>query len=225
MAYELEIISGLLPYLFIPLPFYIKKRGGPDWLVRKSVHITANTFLVFYFAILKSSINVLVSVAIFITLLVLISFPPKIRLLQRILEISTRDGEKTLFLLINSSSTFVVILIILLIFNESPHIFIPAILAIAWGDGLGEVIGKPYGRHKYEIFEKKSIEGSIGVFVGILLGTVIGFIVGEVSLSQYWWVLLIVCFVGTFIEAISFSYLDNIFLPSVVVIILYFLIN
>ncbi|MCY3410861.1 MAG: hypothetical protein INQ03_04400 [Candidatus Heimdallarchaeota archaeon] len=219
IPYLAEVLLGFLPYVLAPLPFYMKHRGAEQWLVRKVMHILTNTLLVVYFVMI-TSVNVFISLLVFLVILFIISIIPGFEFMNRLVAISTREGEPEKKLLVNVLSSMFIILTILFIFIDSPHIFVPAILSLAWGDGLGEIIGRPYGRHKYKVFNNKSVEGSIGVFIGILLGGIVGFLIGGIDF-QFWWVLLLVSTVGMLVEAVAMSFVDNLVLPTSVALLIF----
>ena len=55
--------------------------------------------------------------------------------------------------------------ILALLFSTEPTIVAVGILPMAFGDATAALIGERYGRHKFNIFSKKSVEGSIGMFL------------------------------------------------------------
>jgi dolichol kinase len=97
---------------------------------------------------------------------------------------------------------------------------------VAIGDGLGEFIGKPFGKRKYRITAPKSLEGSLGVFLGSFVGAILAFgVLGSESITG--WILLVIILaslIAMIIEAVSISFLDNILMPWAVAGTLWFLI-
>ena len=56
-------------------------------------------------------------------------------------------------------------------FFDQPWIIAVGIAAMSYGDGMAALIGKKYGKHKYNIFgDTKSFEGSIAMFL-VLIAT------------------------------------------------------
>jgi phytol kinase len=95
-------------------------------------------------------------------------------------------------------------------------------MSVALGDGLGEFIGKPYGKHKFKITANKSVEGSIAVFFGSFIGAILTlFLFNMFTVQIFLWVIL-TSFVAMVIEAVSFSFLDNVLMPTSVAAILWF---
>jgi dolichol kinase len=62
------------------------------------------------------------------------------------------------------------------LFGVRPYIVAAGILPMAYGDSLAAVFGEYYGRHKYKVFERKSIEGSIGMFLGSIVSLALAFL-------------------------------------------------
>lgn len=103
------------------------------------------------------------------------------------------------------------------LFGAEPYVIAAGILPMAYGDSLAALVGARYGRHRYRVFETKSLEGSAAMFVGSLaaLGLSLvyfsylyGFSLGSQLIS-----ILTVAAVATVAEAISPKGLDNIAVP------------
>jgi phytol kinase len=86
---------------------------------------------------------------------------------------------------------------------------------LAGGDGLADIIGRRYGRHKYRFgSSEKSIEGSVGMFVGSMLFglTLVGLLSLEVpdwDLASFVVPVALFSLGAMIIEAISPKNLDN----------------
>jgi dolichol kinase len=96
--------------------------------------------------------------------------------------------------------------------NANPTALI-VIGCLAGGDGLADVIGRKYGKHKYGS-SGKSVEGSIGMLIGaflfsIILVAIFSLAVSNWTLSAFILPLLIVSIVVTIVEGISPKNLDN----------------
>ncbi len=57
-----------------------------------------------------------------------------------------------------------------LFFSSTPYVIAAGILPMAYGDAAASLVGQKLGRHKYNIFGPKSIEGSMAMFVTCLFG-------------------------------------------------------
>jgi phytol kinase len=62
------------------------------------------------------------------------------------------------------------------LFGVKPYIVAAGIFPMAYGDSLAAIFGEYYGRHKYKVFERKSIEGSIGMFLGSFVSLALAFL-------------------------------------------------
>ncbi|MDD1770634.1 MAG: hypothetical protein LUO79_06070 [Methanomassiliicoccales archaeon] len=99
---------------------------------------------------------------------------------------------------------------------------------LAGGDGLADIIGRRYGKHKYSVSgNEKSVEGSIGMIVGAMLFSLVlvaifGLAVSNWNLASFVLPLLIVAIVAAIVEGISPKNMDNwtIMIAVVVVLIL-----
>ena len=63
-----------------------------------------------------------------------------------------------------------------LLFGVRPYIVASGIFPMAYGDSLAALLGERYGRHKYRVFEKKSLEGSLGMFLGSFVSLGLAFL-------------------------------------------------
>lgn len=85
---------------------------------------------------------------------------------------------------------------------------------MTWGDGLAALIGKRFGTHKYKVFgTEKSWEGSLTMMlVSYVVSSLI--LVGTQGNSwQTWAISLLVAFIATALEAVSFLGIDNLTVP------------
>jgi dolichol kinase len=86
---------------------------------------------------------------------------------------------------------------------------------LAGGDGLADVIGRKYGKHKYSFWgSTKSIEGSIGMFLGSIIFTLalvslLGLEVTAWTMTLFLVPVLLFSFGAMIIEALSPKNLDN----------------
>jgi dolichol kinase len=62
------------------------------------------------------------------------------------------------------------------LFGVKPYIVAAGILPMAYGDSLAALLGERFGRHKYRVFETKSLEGSIGMFMGSFVSLTLAFL-------------------------------------------------
>jgi len=208
MAYTVFMIGG-----------FIHARGYPNWVVRKWIHVAGLTLWAFVF-VQFSLLEVLIQVIVFFIILIILSVVPSIKFTFFYISIGKREDESSIEAFANPIITGLTIFTILLFTSEM--IFLAATLSLAWGDGLGEIIGRPFGKHKYIIpFHPqnltKSFEGSISVFIGTILGINFAlFAYGSLNV-EFFFISLITALIVTFFEAIYFPILskliDNVLVP------------
>jgi len=101
-------------------------------------------------------------------------------------------------------------------FGVKPYIVAAGIFPMAYGDSLAAILGEYWGRHKYKLFEKKSLEGSFGMFLGSFFSLTLAFIyfswIYGLTLNPLVPAFTIACLV-TVVEAISPKGLDNVAVP------------
>ncbi|MCD1294675.1 hypothetical protein CUJ83_06635 [Methanocella sp. CWC-04] len=112
--------------------------------------------------------------------------------------------------------------ILAFLFFNDPVVVAVGMLPLAYGDGLGAVIGRKYGKHKYKIIDKKSIEGSMAVFAGTALAVMAGMIFYGIPAADAVWKACLVGVVITFVEAIAPKGLDNLAIPFSAAALFYF---
>jgi len=56
--------------------------------------------------------------------------------------------------------------ILALFYASQPHVIAAGILPMAYGDSLASVVGQRYGKRRFKLVEKKSLEGSAAMFLG-----------------------------------------------------------
>lgn len=206
------VISILLAFATLSIIFLFKALGMPKWKVRKLGHIILHIFLAFFPYFFDNVFDVVVTLIFIFSILIVVSIIPKFRYLQRIVEECTREGEKKYALILNGFSTVFALLVIFFVFayRDMIYIYTIAVLAVALGDGLGEMIGRPYGRIKYKIFAERSVEGSFFVFFGSFIGVIItcGFN-NMLPLSGFWWKAVVIAVVAMVVEAFNYKFIDN----------------
>jgi len=100
------------------------------------------------------------------------------------------------------------------IYGNTPYIVAAGIFPMAYGDSTAALIGMKYGRHKVG---KKSLEGSVGMFLGSFFSLVLGMVyfasIYGFSASAQILPVFLVSLVVTIIEFVSPSGFDNIAVP------------
>ncbi|MBY8999762.1 MAG: hypothetical protein KGD64_02505, partial [Candidatus Heimdallarchaeota archaeon] len=119
--------------------------------------------------------------------------------------------------------TSIVVLLVYVLFLDKPYVFTAAFLSVSLGDGLGEMIGRPYGKIKYKIFEERTLEGSTAVFFGTAISIFVALAVNKMLLVDIWWKILVIALIGTLVEACNYRFIDNVTLPAVIALMMYLL--
>ncbi len=104
-----------------------------------------------------------------------------------------------------------------LFFSAKPYIIAAGVLPMAYGDASAALIGEKYGKRHYQVFAKKSIEGSITMFVVSFLSFAVSLVFFSFfyPLAVYNLVLtaLMVALVAVLAENFSPSGVDNLTVP------------
>ncbi len=191
------------------MDFFVKK-GFPQDLSRKVVHIAAGSWLLFWLIYDNSHwtkyLNITPS---FIWTILLLQKGFFAKSDDKAVLTMTRNGDRRE--LLKGPLYFTLVMNLLgTIFYYSPVSLI-AMGFLAFGDGLAPVIGTRFGKHKYFILSAKSIEGSIAFFVFGLFGAIFfsWLFFKEVNYNF----ILTAAFVATIVEGVSPKDLDNILIP------------
>jgi len=102
-------------------------------------------------------------------------------------------------------------------FASAPYIVAGGILPMAYGDSAGSLVGEKYGKRAYNLAARKSLEGSIAMFLGSLLSLTIGMLffsrLYSLQTSNVILAVLTAATVTTLAESISPRGADNITVP------------
>lgn len=107
--------------------------------------------------------------------------------------------------------------VLALFFSAQPYVIAAGILPMAYGDAAAALIGQKFGHHKYNIFGKKSFEGSIVMFIicflALLLSLLFFSFLYTFSLNRLLITAFGVSIVATIFEALTPKGLDNLTVP------------
>lgn len=186
------------------------KKGFPQDLSRKVVHVAAGSWLIFWLAYDSSHWTKYLNItAAFIwTILLLVKgFTAKPD--DKAVKTMTRTGDRRE--LLRGPLYFTLVMDLLgTVFYSTPFA-LTAMGFLTWGDGLAPVVGSRYGKHAYKVFSNKTIEGSITFFVLGLAGAVLFNMLFGKSINLEF--MLLCAVVATIVEGISPRDLDNILIP------------
>jgi dolichol kinase len=104
-------------------------------------------------------------------------------------------------------------------FSAKPYVIIAGILPMAFGDAAASLVGQKMGRHPFNIFSKKSIEGTIAMFtvtlVSVMLSLLLFSYICPFSTSTMLLASLGVATAATGLEALTPKGLDNLTVPLI----------
>lgn len=199
------------------MDFFVKK-GFPQDISRKIVHIAAGSWLVFWVLYDPTHwtkyLNI-IPAFIWTILLLIKGFTAKPD--DEAVKTMTRTGDRRELLRGPLFFTIVMNLIGTLFFYHTASM--TAMGMLGWGDGVAPVFGKKFGKHKYNIVTEKSWEGSIAFFIFGIFGAVLFqlLLTGNIEFTK----IVLCAVVATFVEAISPKDSDNILIPIACMIFYY----
>lgn len=219
-----DLVALLVIIVTVNSIFLLKAVGCKRWQIRKIGHMILHTVVAFFPYFFDNLFDIYVSVLLALGLFLFLSTIPQVRYLQRIFKMCSREESNSWELFFNSIFTGITLLVLLWLFKDQALLFVftAAYLTMSLGDGLGEMIGRPFGKIKYKIFSEKSLEGSFAVFVGTAIAITISLAVNSmIMLPGVWWKILVTSVVGVAVEALSYKFLDNATLPGITALMLY----
>lgn len=124
----------------------------------------------------------------------------------------TEEGHHTGLILYSISYS-----ILALLYGVTPYVVASGIFPMAYGDSTAALIGENRGIHRFKIYEEKSLEGSIGMFLASLLSLLVGMLyfssIYNFSFNSQILPVFLVALVTTIAEAASPKGLDNLSIP------------
>jgi dolichol kinase len=214
----LIILVDSLAVVSLAVSCALAKRGEEKWVPRKFSHIAISSViglaLPFYSSLTGPAITLVIFlVGIFGCSLV----GPDVKRIA--LSAGTRKDGSQLQTFIVSVLTLIAFAVVFLIFINVPAIFVSSILAVSWGDGAGEAVGRPLGRHKYHVWagNTKSLEGSLAVIAMTFIGVMFAFFLFPVAIpvDRLLFTALVVSLAVSGVEIVSVSGTDNAAIPIV----------
>ena len=115
--------------------------------------------------------------------------------------------------------------IIILIFWNTPDKVVAALMPMTWGDAMAAVLGKRFGRIDYTVLGHiRTVEGSLSMlfFSGLATFMALYFLSPKTGFVMSLGMSLGVAIVATLAEAVSPWGIDNLSVPAVAALILYF---
>ncbi len=217
------VVSLIIIFLTLGSVYLLAYLNYKPWQVRKISHMILHAVLAFFPYFIDNLFDLIITFSITMVLLLVLSLIPQIQFIPKIIEKCTREGDKNMQMVMNSTITSITVLIVYVLFLDKPYVFTAAFLSVSLGDGLGEMIGRPYGKIKYRIFEERSLEGSIAVFLGTAASIFVALAVNKMIAVDIWWKIIVIALIGTIVEACNYRFMDNVTLPASIVIMMYLL--
>lgn len=216
-VYNIIITAISLIYVFgiVGIMDFAVKKGFPQDLSRKVVHVAAGSWLIFWLIYDSSHwtkyLNI--SAAFIWTILLLIKgFTAKPD--DQAVKTMTRNGDRKE--LLRGPLYFTIVMNFLGTFFYSTPFALTAMGFLTWGDGIAPVIGTRFGKHSYTILSKKTFEGSIAFLVFGFLGAYFFNLLFGVEIDLG--LLLTSALLTTIIEGLSPKDFDNLLIPLTVYI-------
>ncbi len=105
-----------------------------------------------------------------------------------------------------------------MLYGTRPYTVAAGILPMAYGDSVAAIVGTRYGRHRFRVFEEKSLEGCLSMFAGSMLSLLAGMAyfstVYGFDFQAQLVPVLAVSAVVTLAEAVSPRGFDNVAVPA-----------
>lgn len=216
----LVTLLGLV-YVFsvVGIMDFAVKKGFPQDISRKIVHISAGSWLIFWplYDLTHWTKYLNITPAFIWTILLLIKgFTAKPD--DKAVKTMTRTGDRRELL---KGPLFFTLVMNLMgtLFLYSP-VALTSMGFLGWGDGLAPVFGKRFGKLKFTFLSEKSVEGSIAFLIFGLIASILFnyFFFQRVDLM-----LLFICAgLTTLVEALSPKDMDNILIPLACIVFYYF---
>lgn len=209
----ITVVSLIYVFGIVAIMDFVVKKGFPQDLSRKVVHIAAGSWLVFWLFYDSSHwtkyFNITASF-LWTVLLLLKGFTASPD--DQAVMTMTRTGDRKE--LLRGPLYFTLIMNLFGTMFYSTPFALTAMGFLTWGDGLAPIIGTRYGRHSYKVFSKKTIEGS---FAFLVFGFFGAYFFNMIFNYQVDLLFLVACaIIVTIVEGFSPKDLDNILIPLTV---------
>ncbi|NHJ38390.1 MAG: hypothetical protein FK731_00050 [Asgard group archaeon] len=211
----LGIICAIFGFYLLLLLLTLRNTSFQIWVIRKIIHFMGGTFIGFIVLLFDTLLGIIIGLCIFLAMFLLLIFTSKFKILKEYIILKEcREDEGSFAFLFNTILTLIILFIILIVFNNYPAIFTASALIVSWADTSGEIVGRLLPIYKYKIFNKKSLSGSLAVFLtSFLVFFLIVFSFNFILPTFWFWRIILGSFLCTIIEALSWKWSDNLLLP------------
>lgn len=210
----LAMFSLAVIYAALYIAVLLNSKGKPAWVGRKVIHISAGTIIALVLVSFSSLYAPAITLIFFLGSILLAALFD-LEIVERMVRAASREEGSAWGTMASAVGAIISYGIVFFVTTEKPWIFVAAVLAVSWGDGAGEIIGRPFGSRNYSVAETtRSLEGSLAVFVftwAALAISVFLFRNGQINLLLF--PIIITSLVVTLLEAVSPYWTDNIFIP------------
>ncbi|OPY29646.1 MAG: Cytidylyltransferase family protein [Methanocella sp. PtaU1.Bin125] len=104
------------------------------------------------------------------------------------------------------------------IFYDRPVFVAVGLLPLAYGDGMGAIVGRRYGAHPFRLIDKKTVEGSVAVFGASAIAVLAGLLFYGMPPAAAIGMALAIGAVSALVEAAAPYGLDNLAIPAIAVL-------
>jgi dolichol kinase len=216
MDITLIVLVDAVAFGSIAVSCVLASRGYEKWIPRKFTHVAISSLIALSLPLYSSLTGPFLTIVIFLIGLLGSSFSG-VPVGEIALSAGTRDDGNKLQTFLAAFLALVAFAAVFLSFMSIPFIFVSSILAVSWGDGAGEVIGRPFGKHKFHVWRgrTKSVEGSLAVLVMTLAGIIVAFFLFPFSITLENLIIagLIVSLSVSLAEVLCISWADNVVIP------------
>jgi dolichol kinase len=212
----ITIVALIYVFSVVGIMDYAVKKGFPQDISRKVVHIAAGSWLVFWplYNANHWSKYLNITPALVWTILLIIKGLTALPDDKAVLTM-TRTGDRKE--LLRGPLYFTIIMNLMGTYFFYSPIALTSMGLLGWGDGLAPLFGKKLGKHKYNLFVEKSIEGSAAFFIFGLFGAIL---FNSIFFDAINLPLIIICAVSAaIVEALSPKDIDNLLIPLVCIIV------
>lgn len=235
MILELNLLSfndvmvslavNILSWTTLYISYKLRRNRSSAWMPRKLTHIVLGTIIAFSLPVFSSALSTLFALSIFLIFLT-IGMVIDRDFAKKLLKIGTREKERLIDTLFASITAVIAAGIVYFLFYNKPQIYIASVLSLAWGDGSGELIGRPFGRHKIKfLWISKSLEGSLSVLIMSVIGMIIAYLINGYEISIYMLSkFFLIGFFVSIVELLSYKWIDNLIIPTITATTLFILI-
>ena len=207
-----SVITLIYVFVVVAVMDFFVKKGFPQDLSRKVVHIAAASWLFCWFFIDATHwsmyFNILPAFVWFLLLLQKGFFAgPN----DDAVKTMTRKGDRRE--LLRGPLYFTIVMMVMGTYFLNSEYALITMGILGFGDGLAPVVGTRYGKMKYKIFSEKTVEGSITFFICGIIGSIL---FSQIILGYFSFGLIIkLSIAATVIEALSPRDVDNLLIPII----------